>query len=155
MFWLSAFLQHASKITRNYLLRCAVCQYCGATDPGTNSVWQQNYSMCGPCYSLTTCPVCDEPYADAELIIQCSNCDRWLHASDDAINTEDEAEKWVILVEEILWRKEEKLKVQWMYEKGLSLEGLVVRSLWHASYPGLSMDAVRGWYEGMLGTSLW
>ncbi|KAK7063303.1 Lysine Methyltransferase 2D [Halocaridina rubra] len=72
---------------------CALCQYCGASDPGPNSTWQQNYSMCGPCMSMTQCPVCDEPYADGELIIQCTNCERWLHASDDMIHTEEEAER--------------------------------------------------------------
>ncbi|XP_066943900.1 histone-lysine N-methyltransferase 2C-like isoform X12 [Macrobrachium rosenbergii] len=72
---------------------CAICHYCGATDPGPNSTWQQNYSMCGPCMSMTQCPVCDEPYADGELIIQCTNCERWLHASDDMIHTEEEAER--------------------------------------------------------------
>ncbi|KAK8388323.1 hypothetical protein O3P69_020366 [Scylla paramamosain] len=72
---------------------CAICIHCGATDPGTNSTWQQNYSMCGPCMSMTQCPVCDEPYSDGELILQCSNCERWLHASDDMIHTEEEAER--------------------------------------------------------------
>ncbi|KAG7160856.1 histone-lysine N-methyltransferase 2C-like 1 [Homarus americanus] len=37
--------------------------------------------------------VCNEPYADGELIIQCSNCERWLHASDDMILTEEDAER--------------------------------------------------------------
>nr|XP_045609496.1 histone-lysine N-methyltransferase 2C-like isoform X5 [Procambarus clarkii] len=72
---------------------CAMCLHCGATDPGPNATWQQNYSMCGPCMSMTQCPVCDEQYADGELIIQCSNCERWLHASDDMIHTEEEAER--------------------------------------------------------------
>ncbi|XP_071540275.1 uncharacterized protein trr isoform X3 [Panulirus ornatus] len=72
---------------------CAMCLHCGATDPGPNATWQQNYSMCGPCMSMTQCPVCDEPYAEGELIIQCSNCERWLHASDDMIQTEEEAER--------------------------------------------------------------
>nr|XP_053653886.1 histone-lysine N-methyltransferase 2C-like isoform X6 [Cherax quadricarinatus] len=72
---------------------CAMCLHCGATDPGPNATWQQNYSMCGPCMSMTQCPVCDEPYSDGELIIQCSNCERWLHASDDMIHTEDDAER--------------------------------------------------------------
>lgn len=70
-----------------------MCLHCGATDPGPNATWQQNYSMCGPCMSMTQCPVCDEPYAEGELIIQCSNCERWLHASDDMIQTEEEAER--------------------------------------------------------------
>ncbi|XP_050716817.1 histone-lysine N-methyltransferase 2C-like isoform X5 [Eriocheir sinensis] len=74
---------------------CAMCVHCGATDPGINSTWQQNYSMCGPCMSMMQCPVCDEPYSDGELILQCSNCERWLHASDDMIHTEEEAERCV------------------------------------------------------------
>ena len=70
-----------------------MCQYCGANDPGANSVWQNNYSMCGPCSSHSICPVCEDNYLEGELIIQCAECARWLHASDDAIQTEDDAER--------------------------------------------------------------
>ena len=31
---------------------CAICQVCGSNDPGFNSAWSNNYSMCGPCASL-------------------------------------------------------------------------------------------------------
>lgn len=48
---------------------------------------------CGPCASRTTCPVCIECYCDGELIIQCVQCERWLHGSCDLIKTEEDAER--------------------------------------------------------------
>lgn len=39
------------------------------------------------------CAVCTETYMDAELIIQCTYCDRWLHCKCDSIKNEEEAEK--------------------------------------------------------------
>ena len=32
--------------------RCVCCETCGATTPGVACQWQNNYSQCGPCYSL-------------------------------------------------------------------------------------------------------
>ncbi|CAG7629500.1 unnamed protein product [Allacma fusca] len=72
---------------------CVVCQLCGSNDPGLNSTWHNNYTLCGPCSSLNSCPVCKGEYTEGELIIQCTRCDRWLHASCDMINNENEAEK--------------------------------------------------------------
>lgn len=71
---------------------CAVCQKCGANTPGTNCVWQNSFTECGPCASQVSCPHCSEGYADGELIIQCTQCDRWLHCSCDQIKNEDDAE---------------------------------------------------------------
>lgn len=71
---------------------CAICQKCGTNSPGFNSVWQNSYSECGPCASQSSCASCSEGYADGELIIQCTQCERWLHCSCDSIKNEDEAE---------------------------------------------------------------
>lgn len=71
---------------------CAICQKCGTNSPGFNCVWQNSYSECGPCASQSSCASCSEGYADGELIIQCTQCERWLHCSCDSIKNEDEAE---------------------------------------------------------------
>uniref|UniRef100_A0A336MIG1 Histone-lysine N-methyltransferase 2C n=1 Tax=Culicoides sonorensis TaxID=179676 RepID=A0A336MIG1_CULSO len=72
---------------------CANCQKCGANVPGFNCTWMNSYTECGPCASQSTCFVCDEGYADGELIIQCTQCDRWLHCLCDTIRNESEADK--------------------------------------------------------------
>ncbi|CAH0559006.1 unnamed protein product [Brassicogethes aeneus] len=72
---------------------CAVCQSCGATDPGFNCTWMNSCTECGPCASHVNCPSCNEPYSEGELIIQCVQCERWLHGTCDYIKTEEEAEK--------------------------------------------------------------
>ncbi|XP_050507765.1 histone-lysine N-methyltransferase 2C-like isoform X1 [Diabrotica virgifera virgifera] len=72
---------------------CAMCLTCGATDPGFNCNWMNSSTQCGPCASHLNCPSCNEPYGDGELIIQCVQCERWLHGSCDCIKNEDDAEK--------------------------------------------------------------
>lgn len=72
---------------------CAVCQKCGTNDPGLNCSWMNSYTECGPCASQSGCSVCTESYAEGELIMQCTECDRWLHGACDAVTTEEEAEK--------------------------------------------------------------
>lgn len=72
---------------------CAVCQSCGATDPGFNSNWMNSFSECGPCASHTACASCLEPYSEGDLIIQCIQCERWLHGACDSVKTEADAEK--------------------------------------------------------------
>uniref|UniRef100_T1IZ38 Histone-lysine N-methyltransferase 2C n=1 Tax=Strigamia maritima TaxID=126957 RepID=T1IZ38_STRMM len=72
---------------------CVVCLQCGSTSPGFKSQWQNNYTHCGPCASQFMCPVCHINYQEDELIIQCIQCDRWLHTLCDQIRTEEEAEK--------------------------------------------------------------
>lgn len=72
---------------------CAICQKCGTNDPGMNCSWMNSYTECGPCASQVNCSVCCEGYADGELIIQCTNCDRWLHGACDAVITEEDADK--------------------------------------------------------------
>lgn len=72
---------------------CALCQTCGATDPGFNCNWMNSYTECGPCASHVSCPTCQESYGEGELIIQCTQCERWLHGACDSIKSELEAEK--------------------------------------------------------------
>lgn len=56
--------------------RCVWCRHCGATSPGLRCEWQNNYTQCAPCASLSTCPVCCCNYREEELILQCRQCDR-------------------------------------------------------------------------------
>lgn len=72
---------------------CAICVKCGANEPGNNCSWQNSYTECAPCASQSNCSVCSEIYADGELIIQCTSCDRWLHCFCDSIKNEIDAEK--------------------------------------------------------------
>lgn len=56
--------------------RCVWCVQCGSTSPGLNCDWQSNYSRCGPCASLSYCPLCQRQYTQDDLILQCQQCDR-------------------------------------------------------------------------------
>ena len=55
---------------------CVVCLKCSSTSPGPASLWQKNYTECGPCASQTVCPVCALEYGESDLMIQCIKCDR-------------------------------------------------------------------------------
>ncbi|XP_014677931.1 PREDICTED: histone-lysine N-methyltransferase 2C-like, partial [Priapulus caudatus] len=57
------------------------------------SAWQENYTRCAPCSSLASCWVCEENYIENDLVIQCTNCDRWLHTSCDGMHNEDDVER--------------------------------------------------------------
>lgn len=57
-------------------LRCVWCVRCGSASPGLRSDWQNNYSLCGPCDSLSRCPLCQRAYSQDELMLQCQQCDR-------------------------------------------------------------------------------
>ncbi|XP_047675166.1 histone-lysine N-methyltransferase 2C isoform X3 [Tachysurus fulvidraco] len=72
---------------------CVSCTHCSATSPGLRCEWQNNYTQCAPCASLTSCPVCLLDYSEEEIILQCRQCDRWMHASCQGFHTEDEVEK--------------------------------------------------------------
>ncbi|CAF1481804.1 unnamed protein product [Rotaria sordida] len=72
---------------------CVRCLKCGSTTPGIDCQWENNYTECGQCYSLNTCPLCLRKYNLDELIIQCRNCNRWCHSMCANIFTEDMAEK--------------------------------------------------------------
>lgn len=59
--------------------RCVKCVKCGSDSPGLNSLWQKNYTECGPCSSHQTCPICNTDYEeknDDKRIIRCQECDR-------------------------------------------------------------------------------
>ncbi|XP_066483648.1 histone-lysine N-methyltransferase 2C isoform X3 [Tiliqua scincoides] len=71
---------------------CVWCRHCGATSPGLRCEWQNNYTQCAPCGSLSTCPICCCSYREEELILQCRQCDRWMHTSCQNLNTEGEVE---------------------------------------------------------------
>ncbi|KAJ8375801.1 hypothetical protein SKAU_G00063810 [Synaphobranchus kaupii] len=71
---------------------CVSCTNCGATSPGPRCEWQNNYTQCAPCASLAACPVCLRNYREDELIVQCRQCDRWIHASCQNLNTDEEVE---------------------------------------------------------------
>lgn len=58
------------------ILRCVCCIQCGSTSPGLNCEWMNNYSRCGPCASLSRCPLCHREYTHDDLILQCQQCDR-------------------------------------------------------------------------------
>uniref|UniRef100_A0A674BEF3 Histone-lysine N-methyltransferase 2C n=1 Tax=Salmo trutta TaxID=8032 RepID=A0A674BEF3_SALTR len=71
---------------------CVSCTQCGATSPGLRCDWQNHYTLCGPCGSLASCPVCMRSYREDELIVQCRQCDRWVHACCQGLNTDEEVE---------------------------------------------------------------
>nr|6MLC_A Chain A, Histone-lysine N-methyltransferase 2C [Homo sapiens]6MLC_B Chain B, Histone-lysine N-methyltransferase 2C [Homo sapiens]6MLC_C Chain C, Histone-lysine N-methyltransferase 2C [Homo sapiens]6MLC_D Chain D, Histone-lysine N-methyltransferase 2C [Homo sapiens] len=68
------------------------CRHCGATSAGLRCEWQNNYTQCAPCASLSSCPVCYRNYREEDLILQCRQCDRWMHAVCQNLNTEEEVE---------------------------------------------------------------
>ncbi|KAJ8396837.1 hypothetical protein AAFF_G00014360 [Aldrovandia affinis] len=72
---------------------CVSCNNCGATSPGPCCEWQNNYTQCAPCASLAMCPVCLRNYREDQLIVQCQQCYRWIHASCEKLNTDEEVEK--------------------------------------------------------------
>ncbi|XP_035986055.1 histone-lysine N-methyltransferase 2D [Fundulus heteroclitus] len=69
---------------------CVWCVGCGSTSPGLRCDWLNNYSLCGPCSSLSQCPVCQRRYAQDELILQCAQCDRWSHGACQGLTSEEE-----------------------------------------------------------------
>ncbi|XP_069576340.1 histone-lysine N-methyltransferase 2C [Brachyistius frenatus] len=71
---------------------CVWCVQCGSASPGLHCDWQSNYSLCGPCCSLSRCPLCQRAFAQDDLILQCQQCDRWVHAVCQGLTTEDEVE---------------------------------------------------------------
>ncbi|XP_072544552.1 histone-lysine N-methyltransferase 2C isoform X3 [Salminus brasiliensis] len=72
---------------------CVSCTQCGATSPGVRCEWQNNYTQCAPCASLATCPICMLDYSEEEIVLQCRQCDRWMHASCQGFHSEEEVEK--------------------------------------------------------------
>ncbi|KAL0966145.1 hypothetical protein UPYG_G00291500 [Umbra pygmaea] len=72
---------------------CVSCTQCGATSPGLRCDWQNNYTQCAPCASLATCPFCLQDYSEGEIVVQCRQCDRWIHGSCQALHSEEDVEK--------------------------------------------------------------
>ncbi|XP_069585854.1 histone-lysine N-methyltransferase 2C isoform X5 [Ranitomeya imitator] len=72
---------------------CVSCNNCKAITPGLRCEWQNNYTQCAPCASLSTCPVCAQNYIEDEVIIQCRQCDRWSHGACQTLHTEAEVER--------------------------------------------------------------
>ncbi|XP_028290011.1 histone-lysine N-methyltransferase 2C-like isoform X2 [Gouania willdenowi] len=72
---------------------CVWCVRCGSSSPGLHSDWLNNYSECGPCFSLSCCPFCQRAYQQEELILQCQQCDRWVHAMCEGLINEQEVEE--------------------------------------------------------------
>ncbi|KAM8849363.1 histone-lysine N-methyltransferase 2C isoform 8-T8 [Spinachia spinachia] len=72
---------------------CVSCTQCGATTPGLRCEWQNNYTQCAPCASLATCPICLLDYSEGTVIVQCRQCDRWFHASCQALHSDEDVEK--------------------------------------------------------------
>uniref|UniRef100_S4RBK9 Uncharacterized protein n=1 Tax=Petromyzon marinus TaxID=7757 RepID=S4RBK9_PETMA len=72
---------------------CVCCLQCGASEPGFRCEWQNNHTQCAPCTSLSTCPVCSQAYREQQLIVQCRQCDRWMHGSCEGLHSEEEVEK--------------------------------------------------------------
>ncbi|KAM8774237.1 histone-lysine N-methyltransferase 2C [Rhynchonycteris naso] len=71
---------------------CVWCRHCGATSAGLRCEWQNNYTQCAPCASLSSCPICYRNYREEDLILQCRQCDRWMHAVCQNLNSEEEVE---------------------------------------------------------------
>ncbi|XP_057589867.1 histone-lysine N-methyltransferase 2C isoform X5 [Hippopotamus amphibius kiboko] len=71
---------------------CVWCRHCGATSAGLRCEWQNNHTQCAPCASLSSCPVCYRSYREEDLILQCRQCDRWMHAVCQNLSTEEEVE---------------------------------------------------------------
>ncbi|KAM8974889.1 histone-lysine N-methyltransferase 2D [Pelodytes ibericus] len=72
---------------------CVCCMQCGSLSPGFHAEWQNNYTHCAPCASMVNCPICHLKYLEGDLLIQCQNCDRWLHAVCENLFTEEEVEQ--------------------------------------------------------------
>ncbi|UYV81210.1 KMT2D [Cordylochernes scorpioides] len=71
---------------------CVVCLQCGSTNPGYGCTWHENYTLCGPCASHRVCPACTHSYQENDIVIHCTQCDRWVHGQCDEVFTEEDAE---------------------------------------------------------------
>nr|XP_018672362.2 histone-lysine N-methyltransferase 2D-like [Ciona intestinalis] len=58
-----------------------------------NTDWMDNYTSCGPCASISHCAFCRRNYKDEDIIMQCSQCDRWLHGGCEFLYNEPDIEK--------------------------------------------------------------
>ncbi|XP_027473425.1 histone-lysine N-methyltransferase 2B isoform X4 [Zalophus californianus] len=76
---------------------CVRCKSCGAT-PGKNwdVEWSGDYSLCPRCTQLyekgNFCPICTRCYEDNDYeskMMQCAQCDHWVHAKCEGLSDED------------------------------------------------------------------
>ncbi|KAL1424065.1 hypothetical protein MTO96_003690 [Rhipicephalus appendiculatus] len=75
-------------------IKCICCKSCGATS-SKNSSWNFDLSLCHECMLLREkgnyCPLCEKCYEDDDyesMMVQCSQCQKWIHARCDGISEE-------------------------------------------------------------------
>ncbi|XP_077525286.1 histone-lysine N-methyltransferase 2B-like isoform X2 [Amblyomma americanum] len=74
--------------------KCIRCKSCGTTS-SKNSSWNFDLSLCHECLVLREkgnyCPLCEKCYEDDDyesMMVQCSQCQKWVHARCDGISEE-------------------------------------------------------------------
>ncbi|XP_064470596.1 histone-lysine N-methyltransferase 2A-like isoform X2 [Ornithodoros turicata] len=74
-------------------MKCIRCKSCGTTSK--HSAWNFDLSLCQDCVLLRDrgnyCPLCEKCYEDDDYeskMVQCSQCQRWIHARCDGISDE-------------------------------------------------------------------
>ncbi|XP_034478194.1 histone-lysine N-methyltransferase 2C [Drosophila innubila] len=67
---------------------CTLCQKCGRNPTEKGDYNDPNLPECPPCASQNNCTVCTKVYSEAEMIIQCEQCNHWSHFHCDSINTQ-------------------------------------------------------------------
>lgn len=72
--------------------RCLKCKSCGTTNV---SKFVGNLPMCSPCFRLRQkgnfCPLCQKCYEDNDFnikMMECGNCERWVHAKCEGLTDE-------------------------------------------------------------------
>ncbi|XP_048838562.1 histone-lysine N-methyltransferase 2A isoform X2 [Brienomyrus brachyistius] len=78
--------------------KCVRCKSCGATTPGKawDAQWSHDFSMCHDCTKLFAkgnfCPLCNKCCDDDDdfdsKMMQCSRCERWVHAKCENLSEE-------------------------------------------------------------------
>uniref|UniRef100_T1J3M7 Histone-lysine N-methyltransferase trithorax n=1 Tax=Strigamia maritima TaxID=126957 RepID=T1J3M7_STRMM len=78
-------------------IKCVKCKSCGSTSPGNSSgaQWMFDFSLCYDCGRLTEkgnyCPLCQKCYEDDDYdskMVQCMQCESWIHAKCDEMTDE-------------------------------------------------------------------
>lgn len=60
---------------------CVKCAKCGITKLPSGHEWKNNYTECALCFSLSQCHLCTSNYAEGDVIVKCTKCELWSHAS--------------------------------------------------------------------------
>ncbi|XP_050034681.1 histone-lysine N-methyltransferase 2A [Dermacentor andersoni] len=75
-------------------VKCIRCKSCGTTS-SKSSLWNFDLSLCHECLLLREkgnyCPLCEKCYEDDDyesMMVQCSQCQKWIHARCDGISEE-------------------------------------------------------------------